>query len=242
MKHPIRLVVTFCLAIAIAVPLYAQETPPWMGNLELSYVETSGNTNAETMVVAGKVERTFAASKLSGEVKALYGKNEEITSDKNWIGILKYDRNITESTYGFLSQTVERNTPKGIEARYITLVGLGHYFVKTALDTLRVEAGLGYTRENPVSPLADEGFPTARLFGGYIHAFTEKTRFEQTAEYTPSLQEAKDYLINEESAFITNLMGNLAFKISYAVVYDNQPPVGFGKYDRLFKTALLYTF
>lgn len=39
---------------------------PWMGNLELSYVETSGNTNAETMVVAGKVERTFAASKLSG--------------------------------------------------------------------------------------------------------------------------------------------------------------------------------
>ncbi|MDC4225234.1 MAG: DUF481 domain-containing protein [Candidatus Manganitrophus sp.] len=126
----------FCLSIAIAVPLYAQEESPWKGNLELSYVETSGNTNAETFVTAGKVERTFAASKLSGEMKALYGKNEGITSDKDWIATLKYDRNITERTYGFFSETVERNTLKGIEIRYITLAGLGHYFVKTPADTL----------------------------------------------------------------------------------------------------------
>ncbi|NKE71758.1 DUF481 domain-containing protein [Candidatus Manganitrophus noduliformans] len=242
MKQLIRNVVLFSFLMLIVSPLAAQEIPPWRGNLELSFVETSGNTNAETLVVAGKAERTFEASKLWGEVRALYGKSEGVTSDKNWIGILKYDRNITEQTYGFLSQTVERNTPKGIEARYITLTGLGRYFIKTAADTLRAEAGLGYTRENQVRPLDDNGFATARLFGGYIHAFTEKTRFEQTAEYTPSLQEPKDYLINEESAFITNLMGNLAFKISYAVLYDNRPPVGFGKYDRLFKTALLYTF
>lgn len=242
MKHLIRLVVVFCLSIAVAVPLYAQEESPWKGNLEFSYLETSGNTNAETFVTAGKVERTFTASKLSGEMRALYGKNEGVTSDKAWIATLKYDRNITERTYGFLSESVERNTLKGIEVRYITLAGLGHYFIKTPADTLRGEVGLGYTRENPVAPLDDEGFPTARLFGGYSHSFTEKTRFEQTVEYMPSLKEGDDYLINEESAFITNLMGNLAFKISYAVLYDNQPPEGFGKYDRLFKTALLYTF
>jgi putative salt-induced outer membrane protein YdiY len=228
--------------IVIAAPLYAQEEPPWKGNLEFSYVETSGNTSSETFVVAGKAERTFSASKWSAEVKALYGKKEEITSDKSWMGTLKYDRNITERMYGFLSETVERNTLKGIEVRYTTLAGLGHYLVKTPTDVLKGEAGLGYTRENPIAPLNDRGYPTARLFGGYSHSFTEKTRFEQTVEYLPNLKEGDDYLINEESAFITNLMGNLAFKVSYAVFYDSQPPAGFGKYDRLFKTALLYTF
>jgi len=242
MKHLIRLVEAICLAIVVVVPSYAQEESVWKGNLELSYIETSGNTRSETFVTAGKVERTFEASKLSGEVRALYGKNEGVTSDKAWIGTLKYDRNITERTYGFVLETVERNTLKGIEIRYISLAGLGHYFIKTPTDTLRGEAGLGYTRENPVAPLDDRGFPTARLFGGYSHSFSEKTRFEQTVEYTPSLKEGDDFLINEESAFITNLMGNLAFKISYAIFYDNQPPDGFGKYDRLFKTALLYTF
>ncbi len=242
MRYLIRLVEVLCLSMAVVVPSYAQEESPWKGNLEFSYLETSGNTNAETFVTAGKVERTFAASKLSGEMRALYGKNEGVTSDKSWLGVLKYDRNITERTYGFFSETVERNTLKGIEIRSIALAGLGHYFIKTPADALRGEIGLGYIRENPVAPLADRGYPTARLFGGYSHSFTEKTRFEQTAEYTPNLKDGDDYFVNEESAFITNLMGNLAFRVSYAVLYDNQPPAGFGKYDRLFKTALLYTF
>ncbi|TAJ98409.1 MAG: DUF481 domain-containing protein [Candidatus Manganitrophaceae bacterium] len=242
MRHLIRNMVLFCLLVGVAKPLAAQETPPWKGNLELSYLNTSGNTHSETFVAAGKAERTFAVSKLSGEIKAIYGEKDNVASDKSWMGILKYDRNITEYTYGFLSESVERNTLKGIEIRSITLAGLGHYFIKTPSDTLKGEVGLGYTRENPISPFDDRGFPTARLFGGYVHSFTDKTRFEQTVEYTPNLKEAKDYLINEESAFITNLMGNLAFKVSYAVLYDNLPPPGFGKYDRLFKTALLYTF
>ncbi|MBI3805278.1 MAG: DUF481 domain-containing protein [Nitrospirae bacterium] len=234
--------IVFCLLIAVVAPSHAEEPPPWKGNLEFSYVETSGNTSSQTLVAAGKAERAFVDSKLSGEVKALYGESHGVASDKSWFATLKYDKNITELTYAFLSETVERNTLKGIEIRYISMLGLGHYFVKTTTDTLKGEAGAGYTRENPIAPLDDRGFPSARLFGGYTHAFTEKTRFEQTVEYLPNLKEARDYLMNEETAFITNLMGNLAFKISYAVYYDHLPPPGFKKTDSLFKTALLYTF
>jgi hypothetical protein len=41
---------------------------------------------------------------------------------------------------------------------------------------------------------------------------------------------------------VSNLAGGLALKMSYAVAYDNLPPPGFFKTDRLFKTTLLYTF
>lgn len=242
MKRLLRPLIAFYLLIASMASSFAEETPPWKGNLEFSYMETSGNTDSQTLVAAAKGERALADSKWSGEVKALYGEKDSVASDKSWYATLKYDKNITERTYGFLSETVDRNTLKGIEIRYITMAGLGHYFIKTAADMLKGEVGLGYTRENPIAPFDDRGFPTGRLSGAYIHSFSEKTRFEQNVEYLPNLKEARDYLINEESALITNLMGNLAFKVSYAVLYNHLPPPGFKKSDRLFKTALLYTF
>jgi putative salt-induced outer membrane protein YdiY len=61
-------------------------------------------------------------------------------------------------------------------------------------------------------------------------------------EYLPSLSDGQDYLINEETAVIANLVGNLALKVSFNVAYDNLPPPDFQKSDRIFKTALLYTF
>ncbi len=155
---------------------------------------------------------------------------------------LKYNENITEKTYSFLSQTVERDTLKGIEIRYVSMLGLGHYFIKTTTDSLKAEAGAGYTRENPVAPFPDRGYPTARFFSEYAHFFAEKTRFEQTVEYLPNLKTSRDFIINEESAFITSLMGDLAFKISYAIAFDNLPPPTFHKTDRLFKSSLLLTF
>lgn len=242
MKYPIRLALSLVLLVLRTAPLFAQGVPPSKGSLEFSYLETSGNTSSQSLLLAGKGERAWENSKLEGEVKALYGKKDDVTSDKSWLVGLKYDENITDLTYAFISQVVERDVLKGIEIRYISMLGLGHYFLKNTTDSFKGEVSAGYTRENPVAPFPDRGFPSARLFGGYVHTFAEKTRFEQTVEYLPNLKEAKDYLINEESAFITSLMGNLAFKISYAILYDNLPPPTFHKTDRLFKTSLLMTF
>ena len=242
MKDPIRLLLSLVLLVLMTAPLFAQGVPPSKGSLEFSYLETSGNTSSQSLLLAGKGEHAWENSKLEGEVKALYGKKDDVTSDKSWLVRLKYDKNLSELTYAFVSEVVERDVLKGIEIRYISMLGVGHYFLKNATDSFKGEVSAGYTRENPVAPFPDRGFPVARLFGGYVHNFAEKTRFEQTVEYLPNLKEAKDYLINEESAFITSLMGNLAFKVSYAILYDNLPPPTFHKTDRLFKSSLLMTF
>lgn len=241
MKRLIWIAGTLTLLGMIQTPVFAQDAP-WRGSVELSYLQTSGNTQSQSLAAGAKVERTFASSKLTGEAKGLYGKKGDITSDKSWITYLKYDQNVTDRISILVLETVERNTLKGIEFRYIHQGGIGYYFIKTATDTLKGEAGAGYIQEDPVQPFKDRGFPSARVFAGYVHSFTEKSRFEQTLEYLPNLKETEDYIINEESVLITNLTGNFALKTSFAVTFDHQPPTGFGKSDRLFKTALLYTF
>ncbi len=228
--------------VALAPSAFAEEPKPWKANLEFSYLQTGGNTSSKSFLLAGKGERLLTRAKLTGEFLALYGEKAGVASDKNWMGRMKYDRYFSDRFYGYVAETVDRNTLKGITIRYGTQVGAGYDVIKTTTDILKGEAGLGYIRENPITPFDDLGYVNARAFGQYEHAFTDKTRFTQTVEYLPSLKESKDYVVSEETAFVTNLMGNLAFKVSYAVSYDNLPPPTFFKTDRLFKTALLYTF
>ena len=242
MRPSRRLFESLVLLIAAAAPVQAEEPPPWNGNLEFSYLETSGNSNSQTLSTAGKLERAFSRSKLTAEGKAIYGEKDEITSDRNWSGSLKYDFLASDRMSVFALEAVERNVLKGLEFRYTHQGGLGYRLIKTGKDTLRLEVGAGYMREDRVDPFNDYGFPTARLFGGYLHSFDDKNRFEQTVEYLPNLREGEDYMINEVTSLISNLMGNLAMKVSFEVNYDNLPPPEFQKSDRIFKTALLYTF
>lgn len=242
MRHWVRVVGLMGLVVTWATPSLGQETGLWKGNLELSYLQTGGNTNSKTLAAGGKAERAFARAKLTGEFLAIYGEKEKVASDKNWMGRLKYDHFVSSRAFAYLAETVERNVLKGIEVRYTTQVGMGYEFIKTPSDLLKGEVGFGYIRENPISPLHDHGYMTGRVYGEYGHAFDDKTRFLQTAEYLPGLKGGEGFLFKEESSLIANLMGNFALKVSYAVMYDSEPPVGFFKTDRLFKTSLLYTF
>ena len=232
-----------------AAPLWAEETSPppaparpWKASAEFSYLETSGNTNTSAMAAGGKGEYDFTDSKILGEGKGLYGRSNGITSEKSWYFRAEYDYNLTDRTVLFAAQSAERNTLKGIEGRYISQGGVGHYFLKSKEDVLKVEAGAGWTRENPTPPNPDRGFASARAALDYTHNFSATSRFEQTASYIPSLKNAKDYLMNEESAVTTQIVGHLALKISYSIAYNNQPPPGFKTTDGLFKTSLLFTF
>jgi len=227
----------------LAGPAWADEPPPpWKGSVGASYLQTSGNSSSQTFSGELKVERNLSFAKVTLEGAALYGKKEDVTSDQSWFGSLKYDQNITDRFYTYLLQRTARDTLRGIEFRYTYQGGVGYYLVKTPDDVLKLEGGGGYIHEDQVNPFPDRGFPNARVFAGYTHNFTKTSRFDEWVEYLPSLSDSKDYLINEETAVIANLVGNLALKVSFNVAYDNLPPPDFQKSDRIFKTALLYTF
>ncbi len=221
----------------------APDVPPaWKGGAELAYIQTQGNTNTKSLTFGTKVERAFGFGKLTGEGSAIYGEKEKVVTDRAYTARLRYDQNLTDRTSLFVSEGIERNTFKGIDFRYTTLGGIAHTFIQTPNDLLKGDVGAGYMHENQVKPQPARGHPTARVGAEYQHIFDPKNRFVQTAEYIPNLKQGDDFLFNEESALITNLMGGFALKVSYAVFHDHDPPAGFKKTDALFKTALLFTF
>jgi len=237
------LILMLCFIGILNVPAWAEEPPPpWKSSLGFSYLETSGNTSSQTFSGELKVERNLSFAKVTLEGAALYGQKEDVTTDASWFGSLKYDQNITDRFYLFLLDRTERDTFRGFEFRYAHQGGLGYYLVKSEDQILKFEAGGGYVHEDQVDPFPDKGFPNARAYAGYTYNFSKTSRFDEWVAYLPNLNETKDYVINEETAVVANLVENLALKVSFNVAFDNLPAPGFEKSDRVFKTALLYTF
>ena len=227
--------------------LFAETLPPWKGNLEISYIQTSGNTNNLNLSGAIKIERLFLGSKLLVphrllmEYKMLYGEQNDAVSDRSWFGQLKYDYNLSDRSFLYGLGTVEQNKLKGIQSRFLYQGGMGYYFIRNKRNTFKGELGGGYLNENRTLN-NDKSFPSGRTFFEFTHAFHENTRFEQKAELIANLDQGKDYIIMAETAIITNLVGNLALKASFVIAYDNLPPTGFKTTDRIYKTSVLLKF
>jgi putative salt-induced outer membrane protein len=234
-------VLWLALLASVPAPLQAEEPPDgWTGDVELSFVNAGGNTDSMSLSFGAKAELALTNSRLRGEAKTLYSEQNGASTARNYLIKGQYDVNLSARTSFFVSGSVERDVPKGLQIRQM----------------LRGEVSAGYIYErlifllpNPVPPppltvpvVVTDGYLSARLGGEYTYFFTPHTRFVQTAELLMSLEEAGNYLINEESALVVNLFGQLALKMSFAVNYDHQPQPGFGAVDRLLKTSLLYTF
>lgn len=165
MKLLIAALYTLVLLAVSASSSLADEPPPlWKGDVELSYLDTGGNTNSQTFLIAGKVEHLLAHAKVSGEFAALYGEKSGVASDKNWMGKLTYDRYVTDRLFAYASEAVDRDVLKGIEIRYSSQGGLGYEFFKTSKDLLKGDVGAGYVHENPIALFPDRGFPVVRVF------------------------------------------------------------------------------
>jgi len=223
-------------------PSLAFAAPTQKGHLELSLLDNSGNTESSKYLVDAKLVHKREKSKLSAEAKVVYGTANGEISDRNWKTRLQGDRNLSDRLYVFLSGSVEQNDLKGIETRYIAESGLGYDLIKKEKDRLFLQLSGGYVDERRVDPSEDVQFPTVGARFNYEHQFTEKTRFEQKAKVFDNVEDSKRYFVNEESALTTNLMGQFALKVAYSIAFDSKPPTGFGRIDRSFRSALLYSF
>ena len=184
--------------------LFAETVPPlgtqgprsWKGNLEVSYIQTSGNTNNLNLSGAIKIERLFLRSlgtqgprsklpvphsRVLMEYKILYGEQDDAVSDRSWLGQLKYDHNLSacarcsgNRSFLFGLGTVEQNKLKGIQSRFLFQAGMGYYFIMNERNTFKGELGGGYLKENRTLN-NDKAFPSGRAFFEFIHAFTQKT-------------------------------------------------------------------
>jgi putative salt-induced outer membrane protein len=216
---PFRLLFMIGILVGGTLAVAQAEEPRWHDEAELTYVDTSGNTDVTT----------------------LYGKSEGVKNAESYFTEIRLDHSYTERLYSFGYGGWQKDKFAGIDARYTMGAGGGYKFFAGPKHFLLGEAGLTYTREE-YTDNTDNDFPGGRLYGKYEYRFTEKNKFTQSLEWLLDFSEFDNWNLNSETALLSALNSWLSLKASYLIKYDNDPIAGVEKTDRMLGMALVMNF
>ena len=233
-----------CLASS---PVLAASTPeppsnPWSETMELSFVDTGGNTEVTTLSFKSTLqyrftERAFGTWKLG----AVFGRSAGETNAESYQTELRGDYAVTKRTYWLGYGSWLRDTFSGIDSRTSLGTGPGYRFLVGPRHTLRGEIGLSYSEEDS-SDGAEKEYFGGRVFGTYEYRFGEKSTISQAVEFQLDFSETDDWLLNSETALTLPLSSALALRTSYTLKHDNRPVADLKKTDTVLSIALQISF
>jgi len=213
---------------------------------DFGFVMTSGNADGANLAFANKFKYAWSSAELTFDAAAL--RNESTTrslsnpdgsvvvTDTSAVtassyGLaLMYRQNISERFYWFAGASWYQNFFAGIDDRYIASGGVGYTFVKYARNLFKGELGLDFTRQDPLGDpppeeLATTDFLGMRAYLGYEFKISEKSKLTEDLNVFANFDTTSAWRANSVTALTAGFTGNLALKVSYTVLYSNEPPV-----------------
>jgi putative salt-induced outer membrane protein len=238
------------MVFSVQISEAAEETTPkpekrFSNEADFSLVNTTGNSEALTL--AGKNEMKYKfTDKWAGSwlVGALYGRSDGDKNAERYFTDFRADYSINDRWYAYGLGTWLRDEFAGFDNRIGIGPGVGYNFLIGPKHFLLGEAGLNYAYEDYSEPDEDNRqFLEGRLFGKYEWAFMEKTKFSQGLEYLQSFKDSNTWKLNSETALVTAITDILALKISYSVLYNNDPrPSDLDETDTILATSLVIAY
>lgn len=241
-----------CFLFSLATIVLAQnvwcEDKKLTDKAELSFVQTSGNTDISTFngknILKYDFSKTFSTQ---WKASALYGEKDNEKSAEKYATELRGDHHFFNKFYYYLVTGWMQDKFAGIDDRFYAGPGAGYKVTFNERHTLVLEIGANYAREvyieDPESEAVyeeDSEFLEGRGFGSYIYQFNDKVEFSEEVEYLKNFKEDSAYTARSTSAIKSKLNSWLELKVSYEISYNNRPiPEDLKTTDTLLSVALV---
>ena len=222
----------------------AEEPPkkPWSDAAELGVVMTSGNSEGTNFALSNKFKYTWSNAEFTCDFAALrtesttrtitnpfpYGTvvvtDTSAVTAESYVFAAKYRRNISERLYWYVGTGWYRNTFAGIDARYLVGAGIGYVFVKSPRHLLKGELGFDGTHEDPVFGDSTD-YAALRGTVNYEFKIGEKSKLTEDLNAIENLDTTSAWRANSITTITASMNEWLALKLSYKVIYSNEPPI-----------------
>lgn len=238
-------------SLAAALPVAAQEPAPppapppppplWSGQGELSFVSTSGNSDTQTLGVGAEV--AYQPLPWSVAFKAAFVRNEADGEEKanSLAAMLRGARLFSPRFEAFARGDYLKNRFAGIESRVSGEGGVAYAIFPSAPHKLKAEAALGYTAERRIDA-PDRNFPGARVGLLYEWQISKTAVYSEELSFIEDLEDTGNWRLVNAGALTADVSAVLAVKLSFAILYSNEPVPGFGKRDTTLSAAVVAKF
>lgn len=229
---------------AVAGTAFAQAPPaapndPFVGNVALGYLATSGNTDSTNFNTTFDVKWDLDGPwRHDWKALAINARTDGVTTAEAQAAGYKAQRDFSEMSYVFFSGDWRQDRFSGYDRQVTEAIGYGNRLIDTDRQTLALEAGLGAKQSDLIT---GEELDEAIVRGGLDYVL----RINDTSEFNQKLllEQGEDNRYTESTtALKTRIVGNLAVVLSYVIKNNSDVPVGIEKTDRFTAVSLEYGF
>jgi putative salt-induced outer membrane protein YdiY len=226
-----RVVLSLGLVILIgAVPGFSQEEEKeeekekqWKGDLGLSYVKNTGNSDNQTAGLDFKLEKN--ANPWGVNFRAYFNTAEESgekSAEQYYLGA-RAKRSLSKRWDVFAGLSGARDEFAGFSLRALVEAGGTYHALLGPKHNLSFDGGFTYTDEDRVEPNPDMSF--AGAVAGLLYEFkiSETASLTQTVNYYPNFDDSADWRVNAETGLVSSISSLLALKVGYLYRYRNEP-------------------
>jgi putative salt-induced outer membrane protein YdiY len=231
------------LASAQAPPAPGTAAPPprWERKAELSLVSAGGNTDTQTVGAGASVIYRPGDWTTEGRTAFVRSKANDLLTAKSFVADLREALALSPRTevfgrFGYLSDRFA-----GIEHRSTVDGGAGYKLLPGPVHTLRVDAGLGYSRESRVTG-NDLSFALANFGTAYKYQISKTADLTDSAILTAALDDRDAWRFGNACALTATVTRIVSLKLSHDLKFNHSPVPGFRKTDRLASVAIVARF
>jgi len=241
-----KIVLFIIVGACMSSSLFAQEKN-WSNSTELSFVNTSGNTEVTTFAAKDKLTYKFSQKiETILRLSALYGKSDGVKNSENYSAKLRGTYLISERFYTGIVAGWAKDIFAGIDSKISIGPALGYKILTGPKHTLDFEGGAEYVDEKyflqpgDTTSAKSSNYFNGRAFTEYIYTFSEKSNLSQSLEFNYDFENSDNYDIASVTAVTTALSDMLSLKASYTINFVNAPvPTTLKKTDTTLSVSLI---
>lgn len=240
--------VIVCLGMFVAAPAVMAtegegEKSLWEKHMELSYVNTMGNTDTISLSAKLDASREGESNRYFIKGNVLYGEDNDEKTQNKWAVDARWERTFTKRFFWFLSGSYMEDKFSGYDYRASGGPGLGYDLITTDRHRLKSLLSSLYHFDRYDSTGHTDSYVSPKAQMDYKWQITENFRFKQILEYLVSTEQSKKYFIDSESSLSVKVNKHISLGVSYTLSYQNLKPEDVEKHtDATFLTSLIIDF
>ena len=209
-------------------------------HLELSYVQTSGNSNTSTF--STKLEASTALddrSSVKAKGNILYSESNNESSANKYDIELDYNYMLNQKAYAYFGVNYLKDQFSDYDYRLNAGPGLGYKLLDNKEQTIDLQGGLDYARDLYSNGIKDE-YVASRAEINYRYKINDNLKFKQMFNYLVSLENNDKYFMASDTSLSVKMTDNLSLGVSYRIDYVNETTKE--KSDKKLLTSLIVDF
>ena len=230
-----------CAGARTATAQDAAATDSTVGLIDLGYVQTSGNTDVQTVTGRERIEHYTGAWTFAQELTAVQGETSDIETTARYTGLLRGGYDLSERIGLYLQGQWRREPYAGISRQFDEGFGAILHAIRPNPHEFDVESGLGMLQRTPTAG-DEESFATARFAARYRYHFTDKAIASARGEYLMNLEDTGQGDLHAVLGVIAPITSGISLRMSYDVYTRTEPSPGFERTDTTFDTGVQISF